>query len=452
MKIPVPENLRWLAQSISFPLYLVGGSVRDALAGFPPREISDFDVAFPVPEEALLGALEKAGFAVKNVYRNTGTVKAQDRDGVGYEFARFRSDKYVRGMHTPVETEFTGDISLDARRRDFCVNALYYDVKTDELIDPLGGALDVENKILRTVADPNKVFGEDGLRLMRLARIAAETGFSPDMECLAGARAHAALIRDIAPERIYTELNLLLHADLKHGDKTAHYRGLKILQATRVLHEILPELALGEGMEQRLDFHKYDVLEHSFRCVLYAPPEIRFAALLHDVGKPFCFERDGNFHEHADEGARITLEILTRLKVPKKMTEETAELVRLHMRDFNLAMRECKVRRELVQDYPLLPKLFALKQADFSACKDDLSPAPSVQKWEEILNKMKKEGAPLTLKELAVDGKELIALGAPPQTVSTLLKELLNYCAEDGTRNKKEYLVRLIKKRLREDI
>ncbi len=446
MRSFLPENLLRLADACRSPLYLVGGSVRDFLRGKVLGENTDWDIASPMTEEELLSAASSCGFAVKGVFRNTGTVKLEDGAGVAYEFTRFRSDKYVRGEHSPSEIAFTEDISLDAKRRDFCANAVYYDIKRHEFIDPLGGIEDIRAERLRTVAPSSKVFGEDGLRLMRLARIAAQTGFSPDEECMAGAKQHCALIRDIVPERIFAELMLLLLSDEKSGDRTAIHRGLHVLKDTGVLKEILPELALGEGLPQRPEFHRYDVLEHSLRCAMYAPKEVRVAALLHDVGKPFCYFRDGNYYGHPEEGARIAREILVRFKAPKKLTEETVRLVALHMRDYNLEMRESKIRREIVENYALLPKLFAVKQADYSACKDDLSPAPGVVKWQNVLQKMEREGAPFTLSLLAVNGEDLLAAGVPAREVGERLRELLFYCAQDGSLNTREKLLRHISK------
>ena len=138
----------------------------------------------------------------------------------------------------------------------------------------------------------------------------------------------------------------------------------------------------------------------------------------------------------------IAADILTRLKAPKKLTEETARLVALHMRDFNLQMKENKVRREIVRDYALLEKLFALRQADFSACKDDLSPAPGVQKWRTVLEKMRQEGVPFTLKALAVTGDDLRQMGFSGERVGAMLHELLDYCTQDGRRNRKDALLR----------
>lgn len=419
--------------------------MRDHLAG---RDLNnaDWDLASAASDEEFTAAARACGFTVRAVYPATGTVKVEDADGTGYEYTRFRSDKYVRGVHTPAEICFTDDIARDARRRDFCANAVYYDIAADKFADPLGGIPDIRARVLRTVAPAEKVFGEDGLRLLRLARIAAQTGFSPDGECLAGAKKNAALIRDIVPERIFHELELLLHADERAGGADGPYRGLCVLRETGVLALILPELARGDGMAQRADFHDHDVLEHSFRCVRYAPAPIRWAALLHDVGKPFCFFRDGNFHAHPEEGARIAEEILVRLKAPAKLTARTKELVALHMRDFDLRMREGKVRREIVRAYPLLEELFALKQADFSACKDDLSPAPSMLKWRRVLAEMEREGVPFTLAALAVNGRDMAALGLRGEQVGAALLALQNYCVEDGRRNRRETLLARAKK------
>ena len=436
----LPENLIELAHSLPFPLFVVGGSVRDYLCGSLKAD-ADWDIAGAGSDEELIACAQQAGFTVDAVYKNTGTVRLTDPAGVKYEFTRFRSDKYVRGLHSPSEIIFTDDIKKDAVRRDFCANAVYYDVTGERFVDPLGGIADIQKRIFRTVAPAEKVFGEDGLRLMRLARLSAETGFAPDEECLAGAKKHAALISDIVPERIFTELSRLLDAD-----GAGVLAGLHILKDTNVLKEILPELALGDGLNQRADFHNYDVLEHSFKCAYYADRDIRFAALLHDVGKPFCYFRDGNFYNHPEEGARIAAQILTRLKAPIKLVKETRELVALHMRDFNLLMKESKVRRAIAEHYALLPKLLALFQADFSACKDNLSPAPAKVKWQRIAEEMQKEGAPRSLKELNIKGGDLLSVGIKPEKIGHILHELLLFCIEDGARNQRESLLKRAQK------
>ena len=237
----------------------------------------------------------------------------------------------------------------------------------------------------------------------------------------------------------------ILTADKKYGVKDGPYHGLKLLEQTGVLARILPELTLGKGMSQRPDFHKYDMLEHSLRAALYADERVRFAALLHDIGKPFCFLRDGNSYAHPQEGARLAGEILTRFKAPKKLIAETQTLVKLHMYDFDGKTKDNKLKRFFVENAPALEKLLLLKQADFSACTDDLSIAPTCVRWNALLAKMQAENAPLTLKQLAITGKDLLMLGIPPAEISTVLNGLLVHAAIHPTDNTKPRLCRLAK-------
>lgn len=440
MKLPISEKLHTLANACPFPLYVVGGLVRDGIAELH-RENSDIDICAPASAEQFCKAAESCGACVSAVYKNTGTVKL-NLGGEEYEFASFRSDEYVRGVHTPVKTFFTDNIVLDAKRRDFKCNAVYYDIKEDVFCDPLGGIDDIKNKRMTCVRESDKVFGEDGLRLMRLARQSAQTGFKPSAECLDGASKNSALISDVSAERVYAELGLILHADLSYGIKGAQYEGLKLLDEIKVLNKILPELTLGRGMRQNEKFHNHDVLEHCLRAVLYADKSIRLAALLHDIGKPYCMIENGNFHEHEKESARIAYDVCARLKVPKKLTAEVVKLSALHMYDLRCDARENKIRKFIVKNLEILDKLLLLKQADFSACKDDLSEAPCVAKWRQILNKMKAEGAPLDLKRLNVRGNELIAAGLKPEEVGEILSYLLDECVMNPALNKKEILIK----------
>ena len=430
LKNLIPDPLLRLANACSAPLYLVGGTVRDTLAGLSPKSGAyDLDICSPMPFEEFLSVASSCGFAAKSIFKNTGTVKLLDADGNEYEYCSFRSDKYVRGTHVPVEIFFTDDIELDARRRDFTANAIYYDIKNDEIVDPLDGVTAVQEKRLTTVADSEKVFGEDGLRLMRLARQAACLGFSPDEACLFGAKQNAHLIDDISPERIFTELSQLLFADEKYGQQDGVYRGLKLLDDTGVLARIIPELTLGKGMEQRADFHKYDVLEHSLRACAYADKRVHLACLLHDVGKPLCALRDGNSHAHPQEGATLAKEILQRLKAPKKEIQRIPALVELHMYDLDCKTSEKKLRRFFVSHMDILDDLLLVKQADFSACMDDFSIAPTVKRWQELLAKMKAENAPLRVKDLALSGKDIFALGIAENKIATVLNALLLHTA-----------------------
>lgn len=440
----LPENLILFANTLPYPLYVVGGAVRDSIAGLH-SEHTDVDICAPAEVDDFIQRAHMAGFRIDAEYRNTGTVKLSC-GGHNFEFTCFRSDKYVRGEHRPEKTYFTTDIYADARRRDFKCNAVYYDIAAQKICDPLGGVKDIEKKIISTVAPAQKVFGEDGLRLMRLARISAQTGFEPTDECLKGAEINAGLIKDVSVERIFAELMQILNADKKYGIKYAQYKGLEILSKTGVLDIFLPELSIGRGMKQNKSFHKYDVLEHSLRCAMYADESIRLVALLHDIGKPYCFINSGNYYEHEIVGERLCTEVLTRLKAPKKLIEETARLTKIHMYDLRGDAKENKVRKFIVENYDVLDKLLLLKQADYSACMDDLSVAPSVKKIERIYGNMKEGGVPFTLKELDIKGDELINLGIPSGETGKTLKALLFDCAISAVPNVKEKLLRYAQK------
>ena len=438
MNITVTHNLEILSKSCPFPLYIVGGYVRDSLAGFGVNA-SDIDVCAPVSCEKFVSAAQKAEAEILSVYKNTGTVKLR-LGGESYEFASFRSDKYVRGEHSPFETFFTDDIILDAKRRDFKCNAVYYNIGERKICDPLGGVNDIKNRVISTVAPAEKVFGEDGLRLMRLARQAAQLGFSPDAECAEGAKKNSSLVSDVSKERIFSELLAILTADGRYGLKYAQYRGLQILDKTGVLDFILPELTCGRGMKQPPEYHSHDVLEHSLRSVKYADESIRLAALLHDAGKPERMTATGSYRGHEISGAEICGKILKRLKAPKRLTEEAVLLCSLHMYDLNLQAKENKIRKLIVENNPLFDKLLLLKQADYSACKDDLSPAPCAVKWRKIYEKMIEENAPFTVKQLKIKGDELISCGVPAEKVGKILKTLLLSCAYEPKLNDGEYL------------
>ena len=448
MRSILPDNLLRLAEIFPTPFYVVGGSVRDFLLG-QQKAKPDLDVCAPLSPELVLPLAERCGFSVRSVYKNTGTMKLTDGNGNELEYAAFRSDKYVRGEHTPYEIFFTDDICLDSKRRDFTMNAVYYDIKNGKFVDPLNGVTAIQEKRITTVRDAEQVFGEDGLRLLRLARQAAQLGFTPDENCFQGAKKNAFLLQDIKPERIFNEFSLLLSADLAYGNTGGQYQGLLLLEKTGVLDYIFPELTLGRGMAQRKDFHDYDVLQHSLRATLYAPPALRLAALLHDIGKPFCTLRDGNSHSHPVDGAELAQKALERLKAPKKTVQAVKELVLWHMYDFNLQTKEPKLRRFFVEHAPLLDDLMQIKQADFSACKDDISPCPTNRKWREILLKMQEEKVPFHLKELAVSGKDLLSQGVPAPRVSEILQKLLLHLATNPADNEKSKLKKLARQFLK---
>ena len=436
----LPKNLIALANKLDKPLYLVGGSVRNYL--IDGSLSGDLDVCASIPVQQFVQVVEDCGLKVRATYPRTGTVLFIDGDKL-YEYTAFRRERYVGGEHTPEYTEFTEDICEDAIRRDFKCNAIYYDIKNQKIVDVLGGVEDIKAKRLDTVREPEKVFCSDGLRLMRLARFCGELNFKPTKEVLEAAEKYACNILDISPERIYAELKMILNSDKKYhfSDPMGHYNGLKILSETRVLDNIIPELTAGRNMEQRKDFHKYDVLEHSLRTVLYSKPNVRLSALLHDVGKPFCLLRDGRYHKHGDEGVFIAQKVLKRLKADNQAIEKVKFLVKAHMLDLDLRMRENKIRRFIVDNYQHIEDLLNLKQADYMAGMDKQDASPTITKWLKIIEDMKSEGVPFSFKELAITSADLMQIGFKGKSIGKMLKELFDYCVINPKQNQKQILV-----------
>lgn len=441
MFLDLPESLVKLSKKCRLPLYVVGGYVRNFLIA--KIKSDDIDIAAAIPCEEFTECAKSCGFKVIAEYKRTGTVVISDGKNKA-EYTRFRTDIYLSGgQHAPERTEFTDDILTDAYRRDFKCNAIYFDIANDKIVDPLGGVIDVENKIVDTVKQPKKVFCSDGLRLLRLARFCAELGFSPSNRAIDGAKIYADNIIDIAPERILEELKRIFFSDKKYpfSAKNGHYLGFKILEETGVLDRIFPEIALGRGMSQRADFHKYDVAEHSLRTLLYSDKNVRFAGFLHDVGKPYCMLKYGKYALHAIEGERIVKQILKRLKADNKTTEEIAYLTRWHMFDLDCSESEKEVKVFISQNEKHLDSLLKLKQADYSAGKDDFSVCPTVLRWTELYKNMKKNGTPFSVKELKITANDLTKIGFKGAEIGKELAKIWRFSVENSV-NSAEILLK----------
>lgn len=411
MKIKFDTKVKELAELFPVPLYAVGGYVRDSLLGFSP---CDLDITSALPPEEVKRILSSSPYEVKDGSKKLLTLVIK-RDGVGYEYTSFRFDSYVGG-HRPHEVTHCTDIAVDASRRDFTINAIYYDIKRDEVVDPLNGLTDLKNKTLRSTRSPQQVFSEDGLRLMRLARFAASLGFTPLSEVLSAAKENRFLIDEISKERIRDELDKILVADTFYGVKDAHYRGLELLNDIGVLERILPDLCRGIGMNQRSDFHKYDVFEHILHTVKYADADVRLAALMHDVAKPYMMIHTGFYRGHDKQGGVMTRRILTELRYPAAVVEETARLVENHMFNLKSDVKQSTMRRFLLHNADIADKLVKLKYADYKgsglAEHDTLESADAIT---AELKKMKEENVPFSVSGLLVNGNDLIMIPTLPE-------------------------------------
>ncbi|MDE5617943.1 MAG: CCA tRNA nucleotidyltransferase, partial [Clostridia bacterium] len=235
------------------PLYAVGGCVRDKIMG---RSGGDIDLTSACRPEEIMPFVKQAGMTCKQGSLRLGTVLIKGKGC--YEYTSFRVDSYPAGsgVHRPDAVRFTDDMSEDARRRDFTVNAIYLNIANGKITDLLGGEADIENKILRTVDDPYRVLGEDGLRIMRLYRFVSTLGFDVEENTAKAAKELSGRLKDIAPERIREELIKTLHGD---------YAGKALygLMDSGALNVIMPELALNYGVRQKPQYHEYDVFGHT---------------------------------------------------------------------------------------------------------------------------------------------------------------------------------------------
>ncbi len=439
------QNIEELSKLIGSTVYLVGGAVRDALAGFSP---TDYDIASAKTPEEVITALDGSVFSVATTAQKFGTLKLAAR-GESYEYTAFRRDHYPNsGQHVPTKVTFTDSIEEDAKRRDFKINAMYYDVVEEQLIDLLGGFADVKRKLVSTTIDPEQVLREDGLRILRLVRTAAETGFDIEAETYKAAQSNAHLLQDIAVERIREELDKILVADTKNGIEDAHYRGVRLLYDIGAMDYILPELRANDGYPQRPERHKYDVLEHIFQTVKEASPEVRLAALLHDVGKAPSKQRDGNMRKHPETSAEIADAFLARLKYPKHTREEIVKLVLVHMYDIKCVATEDETRLFVQDNIEIIDKLISLKHADRRAKGMGDQYSPSALHLGETRKNMLIEGVPFSIKDLLVNGDDLISLGVPPRMRATILDDLLRATATDTALLARDNQLEYIKKAL----
>ncbi len=421
-------------------LYGVGGMVRNPLLGLT---VADFDVCAALPPERVRALCERAGFACAEKGAAFGTLDIL-ADGERFEYACFRAEQYDEtGAHRPQSVRFSQSLEEDAFRRDFTVNALYLDPLSGEVIDPTGGLSDLEKRLLRaTSKNPGDILRDDGLRILRLARFAAELGFVAEPATLEAAREHAGGLVDISPERVQAELNKLLLADVRYraGEASLVY-GLALLYESGALEAVLPELARCAGVKQKAQYHAYDVLYHSFHACACAPPELtlRIAMLLHDIGKPAALESHGKMHGHELLSAQMAERILSRFKYPTAIKKEAVELIRLHMYDLKGEARPRTLKKRFVQlGKERALRLCAVREADVHGSGIETGEVATARRWREVLADMERKNAPFTERELCCTGLDIEGwLSIPPgPRVGEIKRALLLHCAckpEDNT-------------------
>ncbi|MFA5449406.1 MAG: CCA tRNA nucleotidyltransferase [Clostridia bacterium] len=437
----VSTPLEELANLFPTPLYIVGGAVRDFVAGFP---VSDIDLAASLKPDELIAILKDSNFKVSPTSLKLGTLKIRAKNE-SYEYTSFRTDSYpLDGSHRPSDVKFTKEIKEDALRRDFTINAVYYHIKTQEFVDLCGGIPDIKNRLIRTTAHPEKVLKEDALRVLRGIRIAAQTGFEIENKTFAALAAYASGLKNIAAERIREEFDKIIIADTHLGIKDGHIRGLRLLDEIGALKYIVPELLEGKGVLQRADFHKYDVFGHALSVFEAAPPEIRLAALLHDIAKPATLRKTGRFAGHDKAGAEMAVNIMRRLVYPEAEIRRVKKLIAAHMYDLDNKTGEKKLRLFILEHCDIIEDLIKLKRADIAGggiIKEDVP-----LRLEETYHSMLNEGVAFSIKALPISGRDLLELDIPANTRGALLGDLLKRSVNDSALRTREAALNFAKK------
>lgn len=435
MLIHLPEDVKAILhtqQEAGYEAYAVGGCIRDSLLGRRPDDWDITTSAKPQETKALFGRTIDTGI-------QHGTVTVM-RHGRGYEVTTYRVDgEYEDGRH-PKEVTFTASLKEDLRRRDFTVNAMAYN-EEDGLVDLFGGRQDLEQKIIRCVGEANERFEEDALRIMRAVRFSAQLGFSIEERTKEAIRGHAEKLRQVSAERIQVELTKLVISPNPDF--------LRIAWETGITAVVLPEFDRLMEQPQNNPHHCFSVGEHTLHAMQAVRPDkcLRLAMLLHDVAKPLCLTTDAegidHFHGHAQKGERMAAQILKRLRYDNHTTELVSRLVKWH--DVAIAPEKKAVRRAASRmGKELFPLILEVKAADLAA-QSDYQRAEK-QEWLEQLRSLyeeiEREGDCLTIKDLAVNGRDLIQAGITPgPQLGLALQQLLEIVLEDPEKNTREYLL-----------
>lgn len=415
--------------------WCVGGCVRDTLLDRTPE---DWDVTTDALPEETMALFGPHAFPT-GLKHGTVTVRVEHRS---VEVTTYRVDGAYHDHRRPDEVTFTRSLEEDLRRRDFTVNAMAMDLR-GELRDPFGGQADLKAGLLRCVGEPDRRFGEDALRILRGLRFAAVLGFAIEPATAAGIHRNKELLRDIAAERIQAELMKLLR-----GDAAAEV----LREYPDVIGVFWPEVLPMVGFDQRNFHHCYDVWEHTLHAVAAVPgdPVLRCVMLLHDIGKPKCFTVDekglGHFYGHPAISRDLADRMLRRLKCATEFRETVVRLVEWHDRD--VPRTDKAIRKALgALGERDLRRLIQVKRAD------NLAQAPQfwdrqaeIDKAEVILDRLLAEDACFSLKQMAVNGKDLTELGLSGPAVGRALNVLLERVVSGELPNEREALLAAARK------
>ena len=435
VQIVLPKKVKYIIDTLmdkGYEAYAVGGCVRDSLLGRTPQ---DWDITTSAEPEQ-----------VKELFRHTidtgiqhGTVTVMI-DHEGFEVTTYRIDGEYEDARHPKEVLFTANLLEDLKRRDFTINAMAYN-EQNGIVDAFDGIGDLDRGVIRCVGKAQERFTEDALRMLRAIRFAAQLGFKIEAETRDAIAELAENIAKVSAERIQVELVKLL--------VSSHPEELKVAYETGLTRVFFPEFDVMMETPQQNPHHSYNVGEHTIVSLQEVPADkvLRLTMLLHDVAKPVCRSTDekgiDHFYGHQDKGCEMARAILRRLKFDNDTTDRVCRLVRWH--DDNPEISERNMRRAIsrigVEQYPAL---FAVKRADTMAQSaygrdEKLAYIAEYERmYQEILDKQQC----LTIKDLAVDGKDLIQAGMKPgKEFGEVLKKFLEIVLEEPEKNTKEALL-----------
>ena len=422
-----------LLNQAGFEAFAVGGAVRDLLRGAP---IHDWDLttsALPEQTRAVF-----AGHRLIETGLKHGTVTVL-MDGLPLEITTYRTEGAYSDHRRPDSVSFTRSLEEDLARRDFTVNAMAYHPNRG-VIDPFDGQNDLKNRVIRCVGAPDRRFGEDALRMLRGLRFASRLGFSVEGETAAAIHRNKDLLTHVAAERICAELTGLLC-------------GSCVEPVLREYHDVLsvpiPEIAPLAGFRQYNRHHCHDVWGHTVAAVTAAPdlPELRWAALLHDTGKPARFFRSedgvGHFYGHAEESGKLAAAVTARLRMDNRRRDTIRFLAEQH--HLFLDVSEKSVKRAVLRfGKERLNLLLWLLRADTLAhaprCFDHLD---DIRRLKAMI-----DAAPeFTVKDLAVGGSQLRALGYQGPEIGSALDKLVHAVVFENLKNETSALLNYLNRR-----
>ena len=417
-------------ETAGYETWAVGGCVRDSLRGETPH---DWDLCTAARPEQMQTVFAGERMLETGLQHGTLTLLL---DGKAVEITTFRADDgYSDGRH-PDKVCFVSDVRADLARRDFTVGAMAWHPQRG-LCDPFGGQADLQRGVLRAVGVPDARFEEDALRILRALRFASRLGFTVEVETAAAMRRQSARLSCVAAERVREELTGML---------CGRYVRRVLMAFSDILTVVLPEVAPMIDCAQRNPYHRYDVWEHSVRAVEQVPPVsvLRWAMLLHDSGKPACKTIDekgiGHFYGHPAVSKVLAQQVLARLRFSKEQAERILLLVEQH--DRPLGDTDKLVRRRLCQiGEARFRDLLAIKKADAVGQETHPENIAQLQLTEKRLNDTLAADACFSLRQLAVNGKDMLGLGLKGPAVGAMLQQLLAAVIEEQVENKRDALL-----------